>query len=118
MKIKDSSMNNVISLDFSQKHMYCPDRKKDGYNFKKLIKRLGLDKYYEACCVCDWSKCSIDLAHIGSHKGGFHYTYDNIVPLCPNHHRQIDRNLLNPLETEQIQFFLWNISNIICPFTE
>jgi len=81
--------------------------------FKEYLSKLRLDKFYEVCCMCGWDKASIDLAHLVPHSEGGGYTLDNILPLCPNHHRQLDRWLISDAELENIQFFLWEIDQLI-----
>jgi predicted restriction endonuclease len=45
----------------------------------------------DACEVCEWSEESCDVHHIdGDH---FNNALENLVTLCPNHHRVADRAL-------------------------
>ncbi len=104
--------SNLISLVDAQAYKHHPERS-DIKLFQKEIERRGLLKHYVSCCVCDWSRGAIDLAHMVPHSVGGFYTFDNIIPLCPNHHRQFDNDNMNDIETEAVQAFLWNIMDII-----
>lgn len=85
-------------------------------SFRYMLERWDLYRHYEKCCVCNWSKCGIDLSHLVPYNQGGNYAYDNIIPLCPNHHKQLLEDKLDIKEMESVQYFLWNISNQISPF--
>ncbi len=44
----------------------------------------------ESCAVCGWDETRCDVAHI---VPGID-TLENVVMLCPNHHRMFDRGLI------------------------
>ena len=77
--------------------------------FAMCIGSNGLTADYSKCCICEWGLGSIDLAHIKPHRNGGEYAKDNIVPLCPNHHRLFDRNLLDEEQQAQIEKFIEQI---------
>lgn len=103
---------NLVYLKAAQAHKLFPERD-DKRHFENEIKKRGVHKYYVSCCICDWDRGSIDFAHLVPHSENGFYTFDNIIPLCPNHHRQLDHDGLNEIETEAVQGFLWNIMNVV-----
>lgn len=54
------------------------------------------------CAVCGFDRF-VEFAHIIARKDGGTIDPVNIIPLCPNHHRLFDRNLLNEGESEIIK---------------
>lgn len=102
--------HEIIDCDSAKENLGWPNRIKDRASLVKLLTKADLIKFYGSCCICGWNEGVIDMAHIGEHRKGFHFTYDNIVPLCPNHHRLFDRNLFNENEKEKIRDFILNIS--------
>lgn len=85
------------------------DRGVKRYNFNKFLKHHRLDEYYISCCICGWNRISIDYAHIIPDSQGGDYSINNIVPLCPNHHRLLDSNFLHDYESEMITQFIFRI---------
>ena len=65
----------------------------------------GLLKKYASCCICHWDRGTIDLAHKKPAVEGGQYAFDNIIPLCPNHHRLFDRGQLRADEYNAIGTF-------------
>jgi predicted restriction endonuclease len=47
------------------------------------------------CVICGWSEASIDVCHIIPKNCGGTDTFDNVVVLCPNHHRMFDNGLIS-----------------------
>ena len=43
------------------------------------------------CALCGWTEARCDVAHIVDRKCGGDDSLNNIIVLCPNHHRQYDR---------------------------
>lgn len=78
--------------------------------FKKEIIKCGLSDFYLCCCVCGWNESCVDLAHVYPFNKSGLYTFDNIVPLCPNHHRIHDRGIKNEIHLEAIHGFLLRIA--------
>ena len=55
--------------------------------FRKLIRPAFLDR----CAICGWDEAPCDVAHIVARKaGGNPADPENVVMLCPNHHRMFD----------------------------
>jgi hypothetical protein len=98
----------------NQKHL--PDRNRDISNFYNFLKKHNLNDYYNRCCICDWSRANIDLCHVRAHKDKGYLEIENIVPLCPNHHRLFDRDELESYEYESIQHFLWTMVDKVVPW--
>lgn len=42
------------------------------------------------CALCGWSEGTCDVCHIVARKNGGRDEMDNVVILCPNHHRMFD----------------------------
>jgi predicted restriction endonuclease len=56
------------------------------YTFRVMIRREFIDR----CAICGWDEASTDVAHIVARKDGGTDSIDNVVMLCPNHHRLFD----------------------------
>jgi len=67
----------------------------DGKRGREIAKRVYGDK----CAICGFDRF-IEYAHIIPARRGGTIHPDNIIPLCPNHHRLYDKNLLNEEEWE------------------
>jgi hypothetical protein len=59
------------------------------------------DEYGTACLVCGYDRC-IDYAHIIPHRQGGTAHPDNIMALCPNHHRLFDAGKLTDDELGKV----------------
>jgi hypothetical protein len=57
--------------------------------------------YGLSCAICSFDRI-IEYCHIIPARDGGTIHPDNIVPLCPNHHKLLDRSLLTPAESEMI----------------
>jgi predicted restriction endonuclease len=56
----------------------------------RLTLLIGGDK----CFVCGWNEANNDICHLTSVKKGGKEEIENMILLCPNHHRMLDRGLL------------------------
>jgi predicted restriction endonuclease len=54
--------------------------------FRKMIRSRFIDR----CAICGWVEAPCDVAHIVARKNGGTDDLENIVMLCPNHHRLFD----------------------------
>ena len=52
------------------------------------------------CALCGWSEAPCDVAHIVAKKHGGENKLENVVMLCPNHHRMFDTGKI-PIEQVQ-----------------
>lgn len=91
------------------------NRDKEKTEFNAFIKKWNIEKLYKSCCICGWNEWSIDLCHILPAKNGGDYSINNIVPLCPNHHRLLDREVLRMPEIELITKFIYDIYEVFKP---
>lgn len=62
----------------------------DRATFSKFVKGLIDDR----CALCDWQLTPNDVCHIIPCARGGENTLDNVVILCPNHHRAFDTGLI------------------------
>ena len=106
-------LNNMLKPD--NKRIY-PTRNTDVTIFANYLTRNNLRQFYDNCCICDWKRASIDLCHVRPHRFNGFYELENIIPLCPNHHRLFDKDGLESWEYESIQCFLWNMVNKVVPW--
>lgn len=59
--------------------------------FRGMVRALFIDR----CAICGWDEALNDVAHIEARKHGGADTIENIVMLCPNHHRLYDRGKIS-----------------------
>lgn len=78
--------------------------------FLKLLSDKNLSVFYKFCCVCGWNETTVDLAHIVPNRKYGVYHLNNIVPLCPNHHRTFDYQIMPIEEKIIIESFVRMIS--------
>lgn len=62
--------------------------------------------YSVGCCICGENRV-VDAAHLVPAVEGGSGMEDNIVPLCPTHHRLYDRGKLSEEENEKLVDFLY-----------
>jgi hypothetical protein len=60
------------------------------YSSKHTFRVMARQEFIDRCAICGWDEASNDVAHIVARKDGGTDTIDNIVMLCPNHHRLYD----------------------------
>ena len=56
----------------------------------RLTLLIGGDK----CFICGWDEAPNDVCHLIPVKDGGKETIENMILLCPNHHRMLDRGLI------------------------
>ena len=61
------------------------------HGFYRLVNKYKL--LHPTCEVCGW-KYGVDIHHILPIRNGGTNTSDNIIALCPNHHRLADKELV------------------------
>ena len=68
----------------------------------QAVKRRVVHDRGSACEICGWDRDSVDLCHIVDRADGGSDDPENLVLLCPNHHRLFDSNLLTSDEKRRI----------------
>lgn len=91
-------------------------RGKEKAEFNYLLKKYNLQEHYLKCCLCGWDEANVDLAHLIPHLEGGSCSFDNIVPLCPNHHRVYDRGLSREVHMEIFAEFLEDIARKLAAY--
>lgn len=104
-----------ISNEKAKKLKKNPSRKDDKQGFIIFLNNNNLTKHYKNCCICFFNRL-IEYCHLIPHSENGFYTIDNIVPLCPNHHRCLDRFMLEDWEYYKIQEFIWRRTVELIPF--
>ena len=72
--------------------------------FRRFVRSLIPNR----CIICGWDEASCDVCHIIPKREGGTDSLDNVVILCPNHHRMLDegkipREMLRHKASEQIK---------------
>lgn len=62
--------------------------------FNRTVTKFAKNIFGDICMVCGWRETSNDLCHIIPWKKGGNNYSNNILILCPNHHRKMDRSLI------------------------
>ena len=52
-------------------------------------------RFANACMICGWAESSCDVCHIVAKADGGEDKIENIIMLCPNHHRMYDNGLIS-----------------------
>lgn len=65
-----------------------------GHGVKAIRYRLTLLIGGDKCFLCGWNEASNDVCHIIPVKDGGKESIENMILLCPNHHRMFDRKLI------------------------
>lgn len=82
---------------------YCSDickqrnyrfKSKDQYSIKYFYNKLS----YLPCQICGWKEASRDLHHIIPVSKGGKNEENNLIALCPNHHRMVHSKLITESE--------------------
>lgn len=84
----------------SRSARYCSiSCKQKYYRFKskgdKSMKSFNKDFKDIPCEICNWKETTRDLHHIIHVSKGGKNTKDNLISVCPNHHRMIHNNLIS-----------------------
>lgn len=64
--------------------------------FRKSMRRF----FYDRCAICGWDETPCDVCHIEARQNGGADELDNVIMLCPNHHRLFD---LGRVPVEQVR---------------
>jgi len=65
--------------------------KTENYSSKTLQNLIG----FLPCEICGWNESTRDVHHIIPVSQNGKNTLDNVIVLCPNHHRMIHKNLIS-----------------------
>lgn len=95
-------LKGLIPLVFEPKDMrellFGKEKKKPRRRIdKKLVKKI----HGNQCKICGKSEKQVgelQMAHVKAHSRGG----DEVIPLCPNHHRKYDKGLLTNKELKKI----------------
>jgi len=63
-------------------------------SFRASVARHFRVVHLDKCAICGWDQTPNDICHIISSKEGGKDVLDNVVILCPNHHRMYDLGLM------------------------
>lgn len=92
---------------------YRPEHKKvyaDTNSFRIGMVNQGRGELYNKCCLCGWNESQPDMSHIIPSKNKGRCGVENIAPLCPNHHREFDRDVLSV--EDKLKLFDWMVEAI------
>lgn len=70
-------------------------------NYRADIRPSYFRNYPKKCAICDFD-IVVDLHHIVAKADGGSDTFENLIPLCPNHHALADRGLISRDELNRI----------------
>lgn len=89
-KFKSSNKNTKYCSNSCKQKNYRAKRKHTSNK-----DRLLLNKIRDLPCeICGWNICVRDVHHIKSVKDGGKNEENNLISLCPNHHRMADYGLI------------------------
>lgn len=74
-------------------------------SLRRAEKRALREAHGVACFICGFDR-AIDWCHIIPRRNGGGAGKENVIPLCPNHHRLFDRQELTPKEQAAIAAYL------------
>lgn len=69
-----------------------------GVSYTSVKKKLLQRDDYKNCCICGFSRI-VEVAHIIPARDGGDLSFENTLPLCPNHHHLFDNNKLEEEES-------------------
>lgn len=97
---------------------YCSDQcrqidhpqKVNGYNSgswdpnrnTKTSGAIGKKYLGDVCAICGWKETTCDVHHIISRKNGGDNKLENLIVLCPNHHRMVEKKLITQESLQSI----------------
>jgi hypothetical protein len=79
----------------------CSIHRREHYGMKKYVGGRALSKEIldmsnQPCSRCGWDKSYCDRHRIVSGEEGGKYIEGNVIPLCPNCHRELHDNKVAP----------------------
>jgi hypothetical protein len=94
---KDKNSKYCSSI-CKQRHYREKLRKDDNLSMKtynRVFKKIG-------CEICGWNESTTDLHHIIPVSEGGINELNNLINVCPNHHRMIHKNLISEDKINEI----------------
>lgn len=85
----------------SKASMYCSKScKQKTYRLASRVDEISIKQIYKlfegkACELCGWAETVCDIHHIVEVSDGGRNELDNLIVVCPNHHRMIHKNLVS-----------------------
>lgn len=80
--IRKYKLPTRIQRDYSRRESYGTIR-------KDILKNRG-----NKCEICGWTEASCDVHHKTPRVNGGSHKHDNLIILCPNHHRMVEEGQL------------------------
>jgi hypothetical protein len=65
------------------------------YTSPATFRVIARQEFIDKCALCGWDQAPCDVCHIIARKDGGTDDIDNVVMLCPNHHRLFDRGQID-----------------------
>ena len=100
--------NTLYCSDICKQRNYRDSAKSEN-SIKVFYKKLS----HLSCQICGWNEASRDLHHIIPVAQGGKNEENNLITLCPNHHRMVHSKLIT--ETELLAYknsaISWTISS-------
>jgi hypothetical protein len=92
--------NNIFKAKYSEAKYCSQSCKLKVYRRLQKSKEASIATFYRIltdtpCEICGWNETNRDLHHIIPVSQGGKTTLDNIVSLCPNHHRMAHKDMLS-----------------------
>lgn len=88
----NSKISFYCSRNCKARFYYYRARKNSSSNHTGLLKKL---RRSSPCEICGWAEATRDVHHILSASKGGKDVNNNLIVVCPNHHRMIHRNLIS-----------------------
>jgi hypothetical protein len=81
--------------------------KQKNYRLRSKSQNTSIKQFYKLfekvpCEICQWSEAPRDLHHITSVAQGGKNELNNLISVCPNHHRMIHTNLISKDDLYQV----------------
>jgi hypothetical protein len=92
----------------SKQSMYCSTScKQKNYRLASKSDDISIKAIYKIfenkpCELCGWSESTCDIHHIVEVSDGGKNELDNLVVVCPNHHRMIHNDLISKDKLSQL----------------
>ena len=73
----------------------------DSHKSESALRHQIKKQHKQVCAICNFDRI-VEFAHIIPACDGGLYTFDNTIPLCPNHHRLFDLGKLTENEIKEM----------------